>query len=232
MPLLGYAHISLLIGIAGVAILLSALCRRDRGSPGGFSRTVRLVLGFGLAGNELVWWVFRYSHEGIHLTNLPLQLCDLTLWGAVWACLKPVPILVEFAYFAGLAGAGIALLTPDLWSPWPSYPAIYFFVAHGGVVVAAAVLVFGGAAPPSRLAPWRPFGLLLAYTAAVGGLNAVLGANYMYLCRKPKNPSLLDVFGPWPMYLVSGAATALGLFWLLWLPIRATMRMPPQRHRC
>src|ERR1039458_3163256 len=117
-------------------------------------------------------------------------------------------------------------VTPDLWSPWPSYPAIYFFVAHGGVVIAVAVLVFGRAAPLSRRAPWRSFALLLAYTAAVGGLNAALGTNYMYLCRKPKNASLLDVFGPWPMYLVGGAATALALFWLLWLPIRSTMRMP------
>jgi hypothetical integral membrane protein (TIGR02206 family) len=214
VPLLGYAHIALLVGITGAAVLLSALCRRD-------PRPVRLALGFGLAGNELIWWVFRYSHEGVHLTNLPLQLCDLTVWGTVWACLKPVPIVVEFAYFAGLAGAGMALLTPDLWSPWPSYPAIYFFVAHGGVVVAVVVLVFGGAAPLSRcITPWRSFGLLLAYAGVIGGLNAVLGANYMYLCRKPKNPSLLDAFGPWPMYLVGGAASALALFWLWWLPIR------------
>jgi hypothetical integral membrane protein (TIGR02206 family) len=219
VPLFGYTHVSLLIGIAGAAILLSALCRR-RGSPEGFSRLVRLALGFGLAGNELIWWVFRYSHEGIHLSNLPLQLCDLAVWSAVWACIQPVPIVVEFAYFAGLAGAGMALLTPDLWSPWPSYPAIYFFVGHGGIVVAVAVLVFGGAAPLSRRTPWRAFGLLLAYSAAVGGLNAVLGANYMFLCRRPHNASLLDAFGPWPMYLAGGAATALALFWLLWLPIR------------
>ncbi len=225
MPLLGYAHISLLIGISAAAVLLSALCRRQA-SAGGLCRSVRLALGFGLAGNELIWWVFRYSHEGVHVANLPLQLCDLAVWSTVWACIKPAPILVEFAYFVGLAGAGMALLTPDLWSPWPSYPAIYFFVAHGGIVVAVAVLVFGRAAPLNRSTPWRAFGLLLAYTAAVGGLDAILGANYMYLCRRPKNASLLDAFGPWPVYLVGGAATAFALFWLLWLPIRTKTRMP------
>jgi hypothetical integral membrane protein (TIGR02206 family) len=226
VPLIGYAHIALLSGTVGAAMLLSALCRRSRGSPGRFSRTVRLALGFGLAGNELIWWAFRYSQEGVHLANLPLQLCDLVVWSTVWACIRPAPIVVEFAYFAGLAGAGMALLTPDLWSPWPSYPAIYFFAAHGGVVVAVAVLVFGGAVPLSRCTPWRAFGLLLAYTAAVGALNVVLGANYMYLCSKPKSSTLLDAFGPWPMYLVGAAAAAFALFWLLWLPLRSTARMP------
>jgi hypothetical protein len=43
-------------------------------------RPVRLVLGIGLAINELIWWHYRYSQEGVHLWNLPLQLCDVTLW--------------------------------------------------------------------------------------------------------------------------------------------------------
>jgi hypothetical protein len=50
VPLFGRVHLSLLLGIAAAAALLSALCRRGRIS----GRTVRLALGFGLAGNELM----------------------------------------------------------------------------------------------------------------------------------------------------------------------------------
>lgn len=64
---------------------------------------VRLVLGYGLAANELIWSIFRYSHEGIHLTNLPLQLCDVTLRVTILACLTAAPLAIEFAYFAGTA---------------------------------------------------------------------------------------------------------------------------------
>jgi uncharacterized membrane protein YwaF len=78
-----------------------------------------MALGWGLALNELAWWGFRYGHEGVHLRNLPLQLCDVTLWVTVLGCLTLYSPFVEFAYFAGIAGAGMALVTPDLWSPWP-----------------------------------------------------------------------------------------------------------------
>jgi hypothetical integral membrane protein (TIGR02206 family) len=220
VPLFGPAHISLLAGIAVAAVLLSVLCRRGRIS----GRRTRLALGYGLIVNELIWWAFRYSHEGVHLANLPLQLCDITLWATALACVTLVPAIVEFAYFAGFAGAGMALLTPDLWSGWPSYPAIYFFVAHGAIVMACSVLVFGGIAPPRPGAVWRAFRVLAGYAAAVGAFNAILGTNYMYLCRKPRNASLLDMLGPWPIYLVGGAAAGLALFWLLWLPVR-----PPRR---
>jgi hypothetical integral membrane protein (TIGR02206 family) len=221
MRLFGPLHLSLLAAIAGVCAALSLLCRRRRAA----ARTVRLALGYGLAANELAWWVFRYSHEGVRLANLPLQLCDVGVWTSAAACLTMAPALVEFAYFVGLAGGGMALLTPDLWSPWPTYPAIYFFVAHGGIVAACAVLVFGKIAPLRRGAVWRAYGLLLLYAAAVGGFNAAFGTNYMYLCRKPHNASLLDALGPWPVYLAAGAVVALGIFWLLW--VLAPKRIEP-----
>lgn len=216
MPLLGPTHLALLAGTALAAILLSALCRRRPAAR----RGVRLIVGWSLLLNELAWWGFRYSHEGVHLPNLPLQLCDVTLWASVLACLTLRRAAVEFAYFAGLAGAGMALLTPDLWSPWPSYPAIYFFVAHGGIVVACAALVFGRIAPLHPGALRRAFAILLGYAALIGAFNAIFHANYMYLCRKPKNASLLNLFGPWPVYLAAAAAAALAIFWLLWLPAR------------
>jgi hypothetical integral membrane protein (TIGR02206 family) len=114
----------------------------------------------------------------------------------------------------------MALLTPDLWSPWPTYPAVYFFVAHGGIVLAVSILVFGRICPLRANAVWRALGMLLAFAATIGGINALLGTNFMYLCRKPKGASLLDSLGPWPNYLVAGAIVALALFWLLWLPVR------------
>jgi hypothetical integral membrane protein (TIGR02206 family) len=218
VPLFGPLHLALLVVIATLGTLLCLLLRKGKIPP----TAVRLTLAYGLAINEFVWWIYRYSHEGFRFPfNLPLQLCDASLWVTIVACATLLPLAVEFSYFAGLAGAGMALLTPDLWSPWPTYPAIYFFVAHGGIVIGAAVLVFGRIAPLRSGAVWRAFAMLLAYAAIVGGFNAMFKTNYMYLCTKPGNASLLDALGPWPMYLLAGAAVGLALFGLLSIPARS-----------
>jgi hypothetical integral membrane protein (TIGR02206 family) len=215
--LFGPLHLTILGIITAIGTLLCILLRRQQLSPA----AVRLTIGYGLAINELIWWIFRYSHEGFRFpVNLPLQLCDMSLWATVLACVTLIPWIVEFAYFTGMAGAGMALLTPDLWSPWPTYPAVYFFLAHAGIVIGVAVLVYGRIAPLRPGAVWRAFGILLAYAAMVGTFNAIFKTNYMYLSRKPANASLLDALGPWPIYLVAGAAVGLALFWLLWLPAK------------
>jgi hypothetical integral membrane protein (TIGR02206 family) len=227
VQLFGTLHITLLAVIFAVCVIVPLLCRHCI-LP---ARPARLAIGWALLLNELGWWIFRYSHEGIHLRNLPLQLCDLTVWLSVFACLTARAGVVEFAYFAGIAGAGMALITPDLWSPWPTYPAIYFFVAHGGIVLAVALMAFGGIIKFRPGAVWRSFGWLVAYALLVGAVNALAGANYMYLCRKPASATVLDQLGPWPWYLLPAAALGLALFWLLWLPVRpVTSKQVPLRR--
>jgi hypothetical integral membrane protein (TIGR02206 family) len=213
LALFGGLHLSLLGIILAVAILLPIASRRGV-LP---ERIVRRALACVLATGEVIWWIFVYAHEGLRPANLPLQLCDVSLWTTVIACWTLRPWLVEFSYFAGIAGAGMALLTPDLWSPWPSYPAVYFFISHGGTVVAIILLVFGGIAPLRKGAMWRAFAMVVAYAAVVGAIDAALHADYMYLCEKPRSETILNAFGPWPWYLFAAAALTLLLFEGLWL---------------
>jgi hypothetical integral membrane protein (TIGR02206 family) len=116
------------------------------------------------------------------------------------------------------------MLTPDLWGPFPSYPVIYFFLAHAGVIVGVLYLTWANLAQPRPGSVWSAFATLNIYAAAAGIFDQVFRTNYVYLCKKPEAASLLNYFGPWPVYIAVGDAFGLACFLLLWLPFAHTAR--------
>jgi hypothetical integral membrane protein (TIGR02206 family) len=215
--LFGRAHLLIMAAIPVVAALLA---RAARWSPAA-GRRIRLAMGWFLLVNELVWYCYRLYTEGFRFPEgLPLQLCDLTLWLAVCSLLTLNRWICEPAFFLGIAGASMAVLTPELWAPMLSYPTIYFFVAHGGVIGAALFLVWSKLARPAPGAVWRALLVVNVWAALVGMFNARFGTNYMFLCHKPQAASALDMMGPWPWYILAGEAAAVLLFLLLSVPFR------------
>ncbi len=221
--LFGPVHLAIL---AATPLTASLFARWVRGRPYRAQR-FRRMLGVLLAVNELIWYAWRLRTEGVRFPEgLPLQLCDLALWMTVVSALTLKPWSYELAYFAGLGGSSMALVTPALWAPTFSYPSIYFFLAHGGVVATVLFLTLAGLARPRPGCLWRVFLLLNGYTVLVGLFNWSFGTNYMFLCRKPTTASLLDYMGPWPLYIAVGEVVALGVFGVLYLPFALRCASP------
>src|SRR5512133_877939 len=226
MPLESFSPIHLAI-LAAVPLAGWGLAAWGRGRPD-VARAIRIGLAAAIAVNELVWYRYAIAQGWVAPpAGLPLDLCDVVLWLTVYALLTPRAWALDAIYYLGLAGSGMAVLTPDVGAPFPSYAGVKFFVAHGTVVAAILFLVWTGTLRPRRGSWWRVFLGVNAYAAVVGLLNARYGTNYMYLCRKPESATLLDLLGPWPWYLLGGEVVALVLLWLLHVP----MRNSPGRDR-
>ncbi len=156
--------------------------------------------------------------------NLPLHLTDAVTIVSVLALWTGRPGLVELTYFWALSASLQAVLTPDLGSEFPEIFYWTYFITHSGAVVAAILLVAGRRIVPRRGPVKRVFVLTLAFAAGAGLANVLTGGNYMFLREKPDSATLLDVMGPWPWYVLTGAVLALLLFSLLDLPLARRRR--------
>jgi len=197
--------------------LVAAARRRDLPEWGG--RLLAIVL----VADEVSWWIYLAMGGGLpgqREQPLPLQLCDVAILVAAAALWTRRPLLVEVAYFWGLAGTIQALITPDLPQHFPSYAYFQYYIAHGGVVAAALLLVVGLRIRPRPWSVVRVGALTLGYGALVGLVDAITGADYMYLRAKPPSPTLLDVLGPWPWYLLSATVIGVVLLAVLDAPFR------------
>ncbi len=209
-------HVGALVVIGAATVVLVVASRRR---PGRWLWAFALLL----VVDEVSWWVFLLAggQHGITLAySLPLQLCDVAIFIAAAALWTRNRLLVDVAYFWGLAGTIQALLTPDLPQHFPSYPYFQYYIAHGGMVAAALMLVVGLRLHPRPRSIVQVAGITVAYAALVGAIDAIAGANYMYLRAKPPSPTLLDVLGPWPWYILVAGLIGFVLFALLDAPFR------------
>jgi hypothetical integral membrane protein (TIGR02206 family) len=192
---------------------------RDANAP----RRKRLghPIGFALLGYAACIYTQQALSHSLSLQySLPLELCDLVLIACVLSLFRPSQFATEIAYFWGLGGVVQALLTPDLAQGFPSWDFMLFFWGHGATLLAIVFLISGRKFRPRKGSVLRMLMALNIYGIAVGAMDAIMGWNYGYLCRKPSMPSLLDFLGPWPSYLLSLELVAFLTFLLLGLPWR------------
>lgn len=215
--LFGPAHLSIIVSVPVCAVVLTWISHRKPSS----ARWIRFALATLLILNGLWWYWYRFRMMGVRLPQgLPFELCDISLWLTIYSLLKLHQRGFELAYYWGLGGAAMALLTPDLLAPLSSLSSINFFARHCGLIIGLLWLLWSGRLQP-RKRSWRfAFISLNLYAAAVALFDFLFGTNYLYLRNKPASASLLDRMGAWPVYLLSGDILALVLFFVMSIPFR------------
>jgi hypothetical integral membrane protein (TIGR02206 family) len=220
------AHLAALAATALAAVLLVAGARRHGDSfavPAG--RALAIVLLAGFAGEQLT---YALRGEWSSEVNLPFQLTDAVTIVAAAALWRRAPLLVELTYFWALSASLQAVITPDVGAGFPDLLYFTYFAAHSGAVAAACLLVFGAGSAPRRGAVVRVYAITAGFAVVAAVATLATGGNYMFLRRKPVRGSLLDLMGPWPVYIATAAVLALVLFAALAALARAQARLRPR----
>jgi hypothetical integral membrane protein (TIGR02206 family) len=225
--LFGPLHLTILFAIPLVSGALVWITRQFPGATPG----LRVVLASLLIVDGLTWHFYRYFVQGVRFPDLlPLELCDAAFWLTAAALLTLEEHAFDLAYYWGIAGSGMALLTPYLRAPLHTYQSLQYFTGHTLLVVGVLTLIGTRQARPRVHSWWFAWWVLNLYGAAVAAVDFRTGTNFMYLRQKPGSISLLDAMGHWPWYIAGADVFALAVFWLMQQPFR-TSRADPRTMR-
>lgn len=150
---------------------------------------------------------------------VPLDLTDLATVVAAYALWSQRHWAYALTYYWGLVLSTQALISPALRGPdFPDYRFLAFFAIHLLVVWAAIHLTWACGLRPQ----WRSYRfaitVTLAWAAITFTFNTIAGTDYGFLNRKPGAASLLDVLGPWPVYLLTASAAVFSVWALMTWP--------------
>ena len=180
-------------------------------------------IGILLAILPLLAVVFRMLvlyQEGVftYQKDLPLFVCRIVSFVMPFLIWSKNKKLFGILYFWIIAGTTNALITPDIKFGLPHYESIFYWVIHAGLVMAILYCVFVYRWRPQHKDIWNALLWANIYVVIIHIVNTLLESNYSYTMHKPVNGSILDFFGPWPWYLLTGQLLALALFYLFYLP--------------
>jgi hypothetical integral membrane protein (TIGR02206 family) len=213
----------LVVFVVGAATLV----RVGRNQTDAQARTLGRVLGAVTALIYAAVLVYSFIPPSID-RSVPLQLTDLATTAGAYALWSQRHWAVALTYYWGLVLSVQALISPVLRGPdFPHYQFLAFWAIHLLVVWAAIYLTWGRGFRPT----WHDYrfvvGVTVAWAVITLTFNSFAGTNYGFLNRKPDTASLLDLFGPWPLYVLVAAGLVAIVWALMTWPWERTARPIP-----
>ncbi len=201
-------------------VLLGIVCTL---AAGHLSQKGKAILGTAYASIALLGVILRIEHmvgRGLfdYTTELPMHLCRLLAIAAPIVMYTRNRKALGIMYFMIYAGTLNANITPDVDGAFPSSNYFTYWMIHSSLLVIPyyAIKVYGLKITFQDLK--NAFWTANAYLVLITSFNWITGSNYFYTIRKPVSASILDFFGPWPMYVGVTYIIGLILIVLLYLP--------------
>lgn len=224
-PFITFSSVHLLSLFMLILVLICLYLLRKKLRNDNLNRMTRWFLaGTGLLF-ELsyhLWLILNETWNAAY--TLPLELCSISLILCIVLLLTKSRRVFEVVYFIGLAGAFFALLTPELNFNFPHLRFLHFFMTHSVIILTCFFFVWVEKYKVTLGSVLKTMGFLNAAAVMIFFINQTAGGNYMFLSRKPVNPTPLDFLGPYPWYILSLEIAAFLLFLLLYVPFSSTKK--------
>jgi hypothetical integral membrane protein (TIGR02206 family) len=223
----GHSHmVTALLSLGLLVALLYVSARLDRQQNLIIGRWLSMLL----AATVVIYTGLNIALDRFDIAkDMPLSTCNLFAILAPWLFWRPVLRYFEVVYFLVMAGTLQAVISPDLYVGFPTYGFFKYWITHVGLVVIVIHYMVNFELYPTGKGILKTFLWLNIYVLALMPINLLLDANYFYLLEKPVNASVLDYFGPWPIYILVAEILAMGFFAIAYLPVVVVKRLKSAR---
>ena len=225
--LFGDIHLITLGLIISVSLIFSFTAKKyyDENTFAGFEK----ILGYLLIITELIKPFFLVEFGDYQCTFcIPLHLCHITSYATGLFLLTRDKRFFDFAYFWGMGGGTMALLTPDVQFTFPHIDFVSLFSSHGLVffTIIYILVVIKQYVTFSSLINAVKYGLMALPFAYI--LNLMIGgepgyeANLWYLMKSSDGASLINFFPVFfqqpPFHIIIVIPLSIVIFLFLYLP--------------
>jgi len=163
-----------------------------------------------------------FYREGI-LSNqwqegLPLHLCDFSTIAIIFYFLTQNRNFFVFAFFFGIAGGGMSILTPDTIYGFPYVGYIQSQIGHTMILLGVTYAMVIDQQRPYINDVFKALlyaSVLLIFTYF---MNYILGTNYWFLAEKPVGSNITSFMRAEPFHIIDLYIAAILICYAMYLP--------------
>ena len=165
-----------------------------------------------------------FYREGYGIGNwklgLPLHLCDFSSASIIIYFFTKRREFFLFAFFAGISGAGMAILTPDVKYSFPHIDYLRHMIGHSMILLGVAYAIVIDNQRPQLKDVHRVLGVLSVFLLLMYPINNLLGspANYWYVAEKPPGFNVTDLMRDAPYHMIDIYILTVVICYLIYLP--------------
>ncbi|WP_066254388.1 TIGR02206 family membrane protein [Neobacillus drentensis] len=190
-----------------------------------YQQMIKWTLFILLPACEISLQVWLILTNQWNVSNLPLQLCSISTFLAVFLFLKKSNHLFYLLYFFGTLPPILAMVSPEIAYTFPHFRYIEYCLHHSVIALAAFYFILYEGYRVPRNAILFSFFTVNIIAVPIFFLNLQLGTNFFYLASPTEAKTILTFFGSGIMYYIYLEIAALIVFFITYLPMGVLQRI-------
>lgn len=183
----------------------------------------------GLVAMAYLSWLLLEIAGGTYSSklHLPFHLCRIANLLIFIVLVFRSYLAYEIVFFWGLTVIH-AVITPDILQGFPHFHFIRYWLSHQLMIIGILYSTYVYDIRPRKESIYVSFISLVLFLLITIPVNLLLDSNYFWISGKPPVGTVLDFFGPWPIYIiVSGFLALLHFYFFYYLMLFISKKLYP-----